>query len=130
MTGDRFQRQALEAGAKGRQRRNRGEMHEKELRRVILQEAAADGDDVDDHGDERLSFEDWLQDDELRDLLGVNDPEKMIRAAYRQVLFRVPQPDEVKALSNYVEQRSDRPTDAIRQMVWAMMTSTEFRFNY
>jgi hypothetical protein len=46
------------------------------------------------------------------------------------VLFRAPQPDEMKALRQYMEQRSDRPTDAIRQVVWAMMTSTEFRFNY
>jgi hypothetical protein len=66
----------------------------------------------------------------LRDLLGASDSEKMIRAAYQQVLFRAPQPDEMKALRHYVEQRSDRPTDAIRQVVWAMMTSTEFRFNY
>jgi hypothetical protein len=66
----------------------------------------------------------------LRDLLGINDPEKMIRAAYQQVLFRAPRSDETKALRKYVEQRSDRPADAIRQVVWAMMTSTEFRFNY
>jgi hypothetical protein len=66
----------------------------------------------------------------LRDLLGVSDSEKMIRAAYQQVFFRAPQPDEMKALRQYVEQRSERPTDAIRQVVWAMMTSTEFRFNY
>ena len=72
-----------------------------------------------------------LKEDRLpRDLLGINDSEKMIRAAYQQVLFRAPQPDEVKALRKYVEQRSDRPTDAIRQVVWTMMTSAEFRFNY
>ncbi len=72
-----------------------------------------------------------LKEDRLpRDLLGLNDSEKMIRAAYQQVLFRAPQPDEVKALRQYVEQRSDRPTDAIRQVVWTMMTSAEFRFNY
>jgi hypothetical protein len=76
--------------------------------------------------DKELLGEDRL----LRDLLNLNDSEKMIRAAYRQVLFRAPRPDEVKALRKYVEQRSDRPTDAIRQIVWAMMTSTEFRFNY
>ena len=66
----------------------------------------------------------------LRDLLDISNSEKMIRTAYRQVLLRAPQPDEVKALRTYVEQRSDRPTEAIRQVVWAMMTSTEFRFNY
>jgi hypothetical protein len=74
---------------------------------------------------------DLLNEDRLlRDLLGIGDSEKMIRTAYQQVLFRVPRTDEVKALSKYVEERSDRPTDALRQMVWALMTSTEFRFNY
>jgi len=79
---------------------------------------------------EKVEKELLTEDRLLRDLLGINDSDKMIRAAYRKVLFRSPQPDEMKALRKYVEQRSDRPTDAIRQVVWAMMTSTEFRFNY
>jgi hypothetical protein len=66
----------------------------------------------------------------LRDLLKISDSEKMIRAAYQQVLFRAPRPDEMAALRKYVEERSDRPADAVRQVVWAMITSTEFRFNY
>jgi hypothetical protein len=76
--------------------------------------------------DKELLNEDRL----LRDLLGISDSEKMIRAAYQQVFFRSPQREEVKALRKYVEERSDRPTDAIQQMMWSMMTSTEFRFNY
>ena len=79
---------------------------------------------------EKVEKELLKEDRLLRDLLGINDSEKMIRAAYQQVLFRAPQREEVKALRKYVEQRSDRPTDAIRQMMWSMMTSTEFRFNY
>ena len=79
---------------------------------------------------EKVEKELLKEDRLLRQLLDLNDSEKMIRTAYQQVLFRAPKPDEVKALRQYVEQRSDRPTDAIRQMVWAMMTSTEFRFNY
>jgi len=79
---------------------------------------------------EKVEKELLKEDRLLRDLLSANDSEKMIRAAYQQMLFRAPQPAEMKALRQYVEQRSDRPTDAIRQVVWAMMTSTEFRFNY
>ena len=79
---------------------------------------------------EKVEKELLKEDRLLRDLLGITDSEKMIRTAYQQVLFRPPQPSEVKALRNYMEQRSDRPTDAIRQIVWAIMTSTEFRFNY
>ena len=66
----------------------------------------------------------------LRHLLDTGDAEKMFRDAYQQVLARAPQAEELKALSQYVEQRSDRPVDAIRQVVWAMMAGTEFRFNY
>jgi hypothetical protein len=54
----------------------------------------------------------------------------MIRTAYQQVLLRPPQREEMNALRTYVEERSDRPTDALRQVVWALMTSSEFRFNY
>jgi hypothetical protein len=79
---------------------------------------------------EKVEKELLKEDRLLRDLLGINDSDKMIRTAYQQVLFRAPQPDEIKALRKYMEQRSDRPTEAIRQVVWAMMTSTEFRFNY
>ena len=66
----------------------------------------------------------------LRHLLDTSDVEQMFRAAYEQVLARAPAAEELKALRRYVEQRSDRPTDAIRQAVWAMMASAEFRFNH
>jgi len=66
----------------------------------------------------------------LCDLSGINHSDKMIGAAYRLVLFRPPQPAEMKALRRYIEERSDHPADALRQIVWAMLTSTEFRFNY
>ena len=34
------------------------------------------------------------------------------------------------AIASYLEQRSDRPTEAVRQVVWSLLTSTEFRFNH
>ena len=70
------------------------------------------------------------QDRLLRDLLDISEPESMIRTAYEHVLFRAPQPNELHALRNYVDERSERPTEALREVVWAMMTSAEFRFNY
>jgi len=66
----------------------------------------------------------------LRHLLDTSDVEQMFRAAYEQVLARAPAAEELKALRHYVEQRSDRPAEAIRQAVWAMMASAEFRFNH
>ena len=66
----------------------------------------------------------------LCDLSGINDFDKMIRSVYQSVLLRPPQPAEIKALRRYIEARADHPAAALRQIVWAMVTSTEFRFNY
>lgn len=79
---------------------------------------------------EKVDKELLNQDRLLRDLMEISDSEKMIRTAYQQVFFRPPHREELKVLREYVEKRSDRPSDAIRQMVWSMMTSSEFRFNY
>jgi hypothetical protein len=50
--------------------------------------------------------------------------------AVRAVLGRTAQPDELRALSDYLRQRQDRPEAACRQAVWALLTSAEFRFNH
>ena len=66
----------------------------------------------------------------LRHLLEAGDAEKMLRAAYQQVLARPPEAGELQALREYLEKRSDRPAEALRQAVWAMISGTEFRFTY
>jgi hypothetical protein len=43
---------------------------------------------------------------------------------------RAPTDDESKALVGYVQKRSERPADAYRQVLWVLVTSPEFRFNY
>lgn len=48
----------------------------------------------------------------------------------QSVFCRKPAPDEVKALTDYLDRRTDRLPDAYRQMLWALITSAEFRFNY
>ena len=50
--------------------------------------------------------------------------------AVRTILCRPPHDEERKLLGDYLEQRADRPAEARRQMVWALLTSAEFRFNY
>jgi hypothetical protein len=50
--------------------------------------------------------------------------------AVRTVLGRTPQPEEIQALGDYLRQRPDRPGPACQQMVWALLTSAEFRFNH
>jgi hypothetical protein len=63
----------------------------------------------------------------LKQLPGVNDRVDM---AVRCVLSRPAGADETKLLAGYLEKRADRPADACRQLVWALLTSAEFRFNY
>jgi hypothetical protein len=36
----------------------------------------------------------------------------------------------MKALEDYLTKRADRPAEAQRQLVWALLNSSEFRFNY
>ena len=60
----------------------------------------------------------------------LKNPEDAVEVAIRNVLTRVPDPEEKKAMVEYLAQRSDRLPEAYRQMVWALLTSAEFRFNY
>jgi hypothetical protein len=55
---------------------------------------------------------------------------ELIDLAIRNVLSRPPDDDEVHALGEYLGQRTDRPSDACEQLVWALLTSSEFRFNH
>ena len=63
-------------------------------------------------------------------LLKIDDLEKRADAAVRAVLSRPSRPDEVTALVNYLRRRPDRPSAAVQQVVWALLTSSEFRFNH
>ncbi|MHB1423576.1 MAG: DUF1549 domain-containing protein [Gemmataceae bacterium] len=60
----------------------------------------------------------------------LNNREEAIELAVRAILCRPPRDDERKLLGDYLKQRTDRPAEALRQMVWALLTNAEFRFNY
>jgi hypothetical protein len=89
--------------------------------------------------DEALLFSNSPQvlDDYLRDssdrLVGAIKalPEKgtQISTAYWTTLSRVPTADEIGACEQYLSKRND-PVAGLRQMVWALLTSPELRFNY
>ncbi len=55
---------------------------------------------------------------------------EVIDLAVRNVLSRPPDDEEVHVFGAYLEQRTDRPFDACEQLVWALLTSSEFRFNH
>jgi hypothetical protein len=54
----------------------------------------------------------------------------LIETAFLAVLSRRPDPEEIETLVQYVNTREDRRPEAIGQIVWALVTSPEFRFNH
>lgn len=52
--------------------------------------------------------------------------EFLVKTAYG----RKPTADEAKALVAYVEKRKGREVEAYKQVLWALVTGTEFRFSY
>lgn len=66
----------------------------------------------------------------LKGLLDLKDNRELATAAVWNVLSRPPEPRELQVLADYLDKRSDRPTEAVRQVVWSLLTSTEFRFNH
>lgn len=59
-----------------------------------------------------------------------SDLPKRAEMAVRSVLSRPARPEEVQALVGYMQRRLDRPNEANQQIVWALLTSAEFRFNH
>lgn len=66
----------------------------------------------------------------VRALEQVATPSEQVRLAYLAILSRAPDAEEVSLMTSYLEARSDRPQEGLRQMVWALLTCTEARFNY
>jgi hypothetical protein len=66
----------------------------------------------------------------LERLNQLKNEQEAIELAVRTILCRPPRDEERKLLGNYLKQRADRPAEARRQMMWALLTSAEFRFNY
>lgn len=85
-----------------------------------------------------LSNSDRIRRDLLRDspdallgkMKGLDDVEQALRTAVWSVFCRAPEPEELDALKQYVDGREDRRIEAYRQVVWALLTSSESRFNY
>lgn len=60
----------------------------------------------------------------------LRSPREQVDTAYWAVLSRQPNNDECALAADYLGQRSSRPIDGLQQVVWALMSSAEFRFNY
>ena len=63
-------------------------------------------------------------------LAELKTPEEAVEMAVRNILARPAGSDEKRILVDYLSQRRDRLLEGYRQMVWALLSSAEFRFNY
>jgi len=59
-----------------------------------------------------------------------NDADTIATATFTSVLSRPPSDEERAAVAGYLDQRHDRPVEGVQQVVWALLASPEFRFNY
>ena len=77
-------------------------------------------------------FDDYVRDSQDR-LVGAirQQPDKtaQITTAYWAALTRAPSAEEIAACNQYLEKRTE-PVAGLRQMVWALLTSPELRFNH
>lgn len=60
----------------------------------------------------------------------LEDPNGLAEELYLTVLTRRPDPAEAKAVEAYLSVPAEKRTEAIREMAWGLMTSTEFRFKH
>ncbi len=63
-------------------------------------------------------------------LKGISDRPQMIQTAFRAVLSRDAQPEEIEPVEKYLAAREDHAVAALQQFVWSLLTDSEFRFNY
>jgi hypothetical protein len=63
-------------------------------------------------------------------LASMKDDGALVQEAYLHILTRLPTSEEVEKLRSYLQRRPDRRAAACEQIVWALLTSSEFRFNH
>jgi len=63
-------------------------------------------------------------------LVGIQDMRQLVDTAIWTLLNRAPEAEEHSFLVQWLEKRSSDKPRAVSQMVWALMTSAEFRFNH
>jgi len=59
-----------------------------------------------------------------------SSPAEAVKIAVFSVLSRSPDAEETKVLTGFLTERTDRPDEAHRQLIWALLTDSEFRFNH
>ena len=65
----------------------------------------------------------------LQRLMTLDDKAK-VRALFARAFGREPDRDELQRSLEYLRNRSEKPEAATRQLLWALLTSAEFRINH
>lgn len=60
----------------------------------------------------------------------LKDLTEQTHAAYWSIASRAPTADELAAINDYVTKRASDPQAALKQVVWALLTGPELRFNH
>ncbi len=60
----------------------------------------------------------------------LEDPSAQLELLFESALSRRPTDDERSIFLGYLQERSDRAVDGLKQVLWALITSPEMRFNY
>ena len=63
-------------------------------------------------------------------LAKMKSPDAIAKELYCAVLSRLPEEDEQQELSTYLEAHPDRRRAGLSDLIWALLTSTEFRLNH
>ena len=58
----------------------------------------------------------------------MKDPAEAVALLVKAAFNRPATDEELEALTEYVRKRGDRPAEAYRQVLWALVASAEFRF--
>ena len=66
----------------------------------------------------------------FRRLKDTEDDKQAVEIAVKSIFSRAPTDEETELLVKYLSAREDRREEGCRQLIWALLTSTEFRFNY
>ena len=75
----------------------------------------------------------WLQSKpgNLQDRLAkIKDGKQLVEELYLSVLTRLPSEREAKIVSDYLARRKDNRTEALRNLTWALVATTEFCVNH
>ncbi len=63
-------------------------------------------------------------------LLKTESAPEIAEQLYISLLNRRPTTQETKQVSDYLTARTDQKAETVREMIWALLASTEFRFNH